>query len=126
MAKTVKINGSRALVYDDGALADVRRLPQSAPQSAPQSQAPDLDSLKALDLVAFNQAAERLAVEIMHELAAEGGVTVREVRAELAYRLNVSAETAKRYIEKYAVARSAPLCVRGGVLCLREVRDDAP
>ncbi len=76
----------------------------------------DLDSLKVTDIVEFNRAAELQFIKLLDGLCDiyPSGVSVRGLRAETAYRLGVSTETAKRYVEKYCVAFSAPYELRGG------------
>jgi len=75
-----------------------------------------LDNLKALDLVEFNREAEQMFLSMLDTLCKQipDGVNVRALRAECAFKLGISTETAKRYIEKYCVAFSAPYQLRGG------------
>lgn len=84
----------------------------------------DLDSMKVLDLVEFNRAAETAFIDMLNALCYKmpDGVSVRGLRAETAYRLGVSTETAKRYIEKYCVAFSAPFEIRGGSIYKKEAK----
>lgn len=79
---------------------------------------PDLQSLKHLDLIAFNVATERVFVQMLERLCAAmpDGVPVSGARAEAAYSLNISTETAKRYIEKFCCAFSAPFQIRDGMI----------
>lgn len=82
---------------------------------------PDLTSLKVTDIIAFNSAAEQAFVELlaaMCDAAGEFGVSVRVARAEIAFRLGVSTETVKRYIEKW-VAPSAPFFIRDGMIFVK-------
>lgn len=74
---------------------------------------------KSLDPSAFNAEAESEFVEIVRGLLAESArVRSSEVVQEAAFRLNVSPETAKRYLFKWS-ARSAPFVVSGGWVALR-------
>ena len=119
--KTVQIRGDRALEYDgDGNLVGVRRLPSLPNGSA----GPDLRSLKAIDLVGFNSVAEAQFVELLSAMCEQmpQGVPVRVARAEVAFQLGVSTETAKRYIEKFCYALSAPFQVVDGNI----LRKDEP
>lgn len=78
----------------------------------------DLAGLKHLDIVAFNSEAEQLFVELlaaMCDVAGDAGVSVRAARAECAFRIGVSTETIKRYIEKWT-APSAPFEIRDGAI----------
>lgn len=63
----------------------------------------ELRTLKATDLVEFNRIAECEFVTIVLGLMGEyGAVRVREVCIEAAYRLDISIETAKRYLLKHS------------------------
>lgn len=113
--KQVRIVGDTALEYQDGELVGLRRLPARGEQSEPPE---DLDTLKVLDIkvldiVAYNQAAERMFVTLLEQMLRAQAVNVRDLVAEAAYRLGVSLKTAKRYLTKYT-APSAPYAVRGG------------
>jgi hypothetical protein len=81
----------------------------------------DLTTLKQLDIVAFNQSAEAYFQTVLKELIlADGGRTsYLGAVQEIAYRLNVSPETAKRYILKHT-ARSAPFEVSDGLISQRK------
>lgn len=88
----------------------------------------DLTALKQLDIVAFNQSAEAYFQTVLKELIqADGGRTsYLGAVQEIAYRLNISPETAKRYILKHT-ARSAPFEVSDGLIRLRKkVRKNGP
>lgn len=79
----------------------------------------DLVSLKMTDIIAFNSEAEQAFVELLAQMcdaAGNAGVSVRSARAEAAFRLGISTETAKRYIEKWCVAPSAPFFIRDGAI----------
>ncbi len=82
----------------------------------------ELNTLKALDLTEFNTRAEAEFVKLVSEFVAECGSNpprVREVLAEAAFELNISIETAKRYLLKHS-ARRAEFEVVGGIVLLRE------
>lgn len=101
-------------------LVGVRRIPKV---SVPR----DLVSLKVTDIIAFNSEAERAFVELltaMCDAAGAEGVSVRSVRAEAAYRLGISTETAKRYIEKWCVAPSAPFLIRDGMIFVKKIEKE--
>lgn len=68
---------------------------------------------KALDPTGFNIAAERRAIELMHTLV---GQATSYVAGYLAFELNISTATARRYIEKFTVHPAAPFYVERGVL----------
>ena len=89
--------------------------------AAGKSPPADLDTLKSIDLIAFNYNAEQAFLVMLSDLCDKmsDGVPVVGARAETAYRLNVSTETAKRYIEKYCCAFSAPFAVRQGLIYRR-------
>jgi hypothetical protein len=74
----------------------------------------ELRTLKATDLVEFNRIAECEFVRIVLGLMGEyGAVRVREVCIEAAYRLDISIETAKRYLLKHS-AFSAQFSIEKG------------
>jgi predicted transcriptional regulator YheO len=78
--------------------------------------------LKQTDILAFNQDAEKAFVRLITELLREDGkLSYREAVREAAYELNVSIETAKRYLEKHS-ARRAEFCIEDGLVTLRQVR----
>ena len=108
--KTVVIKGERALEYDErGELVGVRRL--SAQASSPaQASRDDPESLRALDTLEYSRALEREFVRmlgVMLDAAGPAGVPVRSAHAECAYRLGVSTETVKRYLEKWCYSLSS-------------------
>lgn len=86
---------------------------------------PDLQTLKHIDLVAFSQSAEQAFVAMLEHLCQRmpEGVPVLATRAEAAFRLGISTETAKRYIEKWCFAFSAPFAVKDGLI-FRKVNHD--
>lgn len=76
--------------------------------------------LKQTDIIAFNQGAEGEFVKMLQEIIkADGPISIREAIREAAYELNVSTETAKRYLEKHT-ARRAEFNVSDGYVRLRE------
>jgi len=85
----------------------------------------DLGTLKEMDIIAFNRSAEAQFVRLLRQmcLANPGGVPVRVVRAEVAFRLGVSVETVKRYVEKWT-APSAPFCLVDGMIRVRLKQQD--
>ncbi len=94
---------------------DVLVTPTPAPERVRE-----LNTLKALDLIDFNARAEQAFVELVAAFVQEGSQPprVREVLAEAAFELNISIETAKRYLLKHS-ARRAEFEVLGGVVTLR-------
>jgi predicted transcriptional regulator YheO len=75
--------------------------------------------LKQSDILAFNHEAEKSFVELISELIQEdGSISYREALREAAFELNISIETAKRYLEKHS-ARRAEFCVDDGSVRLR-------
>lgn len=121
--KVVRVQGDTALEYEQGEdgqrLVGVRRL------FSLDSVDDDLGTLKATDILAFNSAAERQFCRLLEQMcgqAGAAGVPVRVARAELAFRLGISTETVKRYIEKWC-APSAPFLIRDGCIFRKEVDD---
>ncbi len=113
--KSVRFDGDRLLEYE---IRDGRQF-LVAVRPIYDVETRDLAALKELDIIAFNSEAEKAFIEILSQMcdqAGAAGVSVRTVRAEVAYRLGISTETAKRYIEKWCVAPSAPFQVRDGVI----------
>ena len=75
--------------------------------------------LKQSDILAFNHEAEKSFVELISELLQENGsISYREAVREAAFELNISIETAKRYLEKHS-ARRAEFCIDDGSVTLR-------
>ena len=67
----------------------------------------ELRSLKATDIVEFNRIAECEFVQIaLTLLAKNGAMRVREMQIETAARLDISIETAKRYLLKHSASIS--------------------
>lgn len=81
----------------------------------------DLTNLKKLDLVEFNHSAENYFCTLLKQMIlADGGRTgYMGAVQEIAYRLDISPETAKRYILKHT-ARSAPFEMNEGLIRLRK------
>jgi hypothetical protein len=78
--------------------------------------------LKQSDILAFNHDAEKSFVVLLTEILREDGrLSYREAVREAAYELNVSIETAKRYLEKHS-ARRAEFCIEDGSVTLRGSR----
>jgi hypothetical protein len=73
-------------------------------------------SLKAVDVVAFNKAAETRFVEITKKLVP---CPVSHLVRETAYTLDVSVETAKRYLLKHS-ASNAEFAIVRGIVVLRQ------
>ena len=75
--------------------------------------------LKQSDIVAFNHEAEKSFVKLISELVQEDvSISYREAVREAAFELNISIETAKRYLEKHS-ARRAEFCIDDGSVTLR-------
>jgi len=93
-------------------LSGVGQVPADSPAEL------DLGTLKEMDIIAFNKSAEAQFVGLLRQMcrANPGGVPVRVARAEIAFRLGISTETAKRYIEKWCYALSAPFFLRDGAI----------
>ena len=90
-------------------------------QPVPAPRVRELNTLKAIDLTEFNSRAEQAFVELVAAFVQECSQPprVREVLAEAAFELNISIETAKRYLLKHS-ARRAEFAITGGVVTLRE------
>ncbi len=99
------------------ARVDVLVVPVPAPERVHE-----LNTLKTLDLTEFNTRAEAEFVLLVSEFIRERESNlprVREVLAEAAFELNISIETAKRYLLKHT-ARRAEFQVIDGKVGLRE------
>lgn len=73
----------------------------------PRSERSELDELKATDLTAFNSSAEASFHSLICKLIAmDGPLSVRDVLSEAAFELNISIETAKRYLFKHTARRA--------------------
>jgi predicted transcriptional regulator YheO len=76
--------------------------------------------LKQTDIVAFNQDAEHAFVDLITTILQEDGkLSYREAMQEAAFELNISTETAKRYLVKHSAHR-AEFCIEGGSVTLRQ------
>jgi len=75
-------------------------------------------SLKTVDVVAFNRAAEMRFVEIARRLVP---CAASHLVRETAYMLDVSIETTKRYLIKHTAAAAEFEVVRGVVLLKKQV-----
>ena len=108
-------------------IVDYRGQPEPPPTDKVQlpPPPPDLETLKAIDILGFNAAAEKAFVSMLSALCEKmpEGVPIVGLRAEAAYRLNISTETAKRYIEKWCYAFSAPFTVHDGFV-FRKVQNE--
>lgn len=99
------------------ARVDVLVIPTPAPERVRE-----LNTLKSLDLSEFNSRAEQEFVSLVSEFVREresNPPRVREVLAEAAFELNISIETAKRYLLKHT-ARRAEFVISDGKVGLHE------
>lgn len=80
----------------------------------------ELGALKALDVIAFNRQAEVAFVSLLTRLISDGGGEVLLIDAirETAFALDISTETAKRYLLKHT-ASAAEFVSDGKVVRLR-------
>ena len=121
----------RAIAYandcGDEALAGVIRLHlpphtcrlSSPPPPPPPPPSPEDDaaiSLKTVDIVAFNRAAEQRFVTLARNLVP---CPVSHIVRETAYALDVSTETTKRYLLKHS-ASNAEFAIVRGIVVLRQ------
>ena len=75
--------------------------------------------LKQTDIISFNQDAEAAFIGLISGiLREEGQLSYRDAIQEAAFELNVSTETAKRYLVKHS-ARRAEFCLTGKSITLR-------
>jgi hypothetical protein len=95
--------------------ADAAAAVAAAAEAAEAAEAAAL-SLKAVDVVAFNKAAETRFVEITKKLVP---CPVSHLVRETAYTLDVSVETAKRYLLKHS-ASNAEFAIVRGIVVLRQ------
>lgn len=78
--------------------------------------------LKQTDIVAFNQDAEVAFISLITGILKEDGkLSYREAIQEAAYELNISTETAKRYLVKHS-ARRAEFSIEDGSVTLKQAR----
>jgi hypothetical protein len=77
--------------------------------------------LKQTDLVAFNQGAEKAAVQFLAEYIRRKGAPMFNMACNLiALELDVSTETAKRYLRKHSVDHpKARFCIEDGYVQIR-------
>jgi hypothetical protein len=93
-------------------------LASKQPKRKSRTERPD-QGLKQTDIISFNQGAEQSFVRIIQGIISEDGpISVREAIREAAFELNVSVETAKRYLEKHS-ARRAEFSISDGYVILR-------
>ena len=79
----------------------------------------DLNALKSLDIITFNQNAEKSFVELVSTfLQEEGPQPVNTVISEASFELDISPATAKRYLQKHT-ARRAEFIVQEKLVRLR-------
>jgi hypothetical protein len=118
----------------DKAKAGQKRTKKSLEDESRRRPKTDLSYLKSSDPVAFNNWSEKKFLDLVLEMIKEspsGTVPWAEVRKDVAYELNISLETAKRYIEKYT-ARKAPFRTFDGQVFLnpryepKQVDEDEP
>ena len=131
---TIKKTKGKATIVKSGDVTTVRIVdyhgkPPPPPDNlttAPPSPPPDLETLKHVDILAFSAAAERAFVDMLNALCGKmpEGVPVVGLRAEAAFRLGISTETAKRYIEKWCYAFSAPFVIRDGLVFKKQVQNE--
>jgi hypothetical protein len=79
-------------------------------------------NLKQTDLVEFNQAAEKSAIHYLAEhIQRKGAPSFNTACALIALELDISTETAKRYLRKYSVDHpKAPFAIENGFVTLRK------
>ena len=94
---------------------------QKAKRTKQMAEKPSL-SLKHTDLVAFNQGAEKTAVQYLTEYIQRKGSPMFNTACSLiALEVNVSTETAKRYLQKYSVDHpKAPFSIQDGYVKIRQ------
>ena len=82
----------------------------------------DLNALKSLDIIAFNQGAENRFVELVTAfLEEEGPQPVNTVVSEASFELDISPATVKRYLQKHS-ARRAKFLIQEKLVRLRKPR----
>ena len=97
-------------------LKDPDRFYADPPEDEPEN---DINALKSLDLVAFNQSAEKSFVDLVITfLQEEGPQPVSTVITETAFELDISPATAKRYLQKHS-ARRAEFLIQEKLVRLR-------
>jgi len=121
-----------------GRVVEARKRKRQKPQPQPQPPAPpappappvsradtaELAELAAFgDMIAFRKRAEALAVEVaLKVIRADGCQPVGALAADIAYLLDISTETAKRYIRKHS-SRYGRLRLDGDRVCERSNND---
>jgi hypothetical protein len=99
--------------------AQVNALNKAIGLQSAQPERENLDTLKSLDLVEFNGRAEQAFIKLIREYISQvGELSPRQVYSEASYELNISIETAKRYLLKHT-ARRAEFVISGGKVGLR-------
>ncbi|MEJ5277557.1 MAG: hypothetical protein WHU94_16830, partial [Thermogemmata sp.] len=93
---------------------------QALPCPAPGQALPDIAADKLLDPIAFNRDAEAVFVKLLADLVAEGPQPTAYVLGYIAFELNISPATVKRYLLKYATHPAAPFAMKGGTVRRRE------
>ncbi len=79
-----------------------------------------LGRLKAFDIVTFNRNAERHFCHLLKQmLTLQSPLSIFTIIQELSYDLNISPETAKRYLYKHTASR-ADFALRDGQIVLRD------
>jgi len=79
----------------------------------------DLAALKNLDVIAFNQGAEKSFIDLVTDfLEEEGPQPINAVISEASFELDISPATAKRYLQKHT-ARRAEFIVQEKLVRLR-------
>ncbi len=92
--------------------------PSSPLRSRSRAEVPS-QGLKQTDIISFNQDAEAAFIGLISGiLREEGQLSYRDAIQEAAFELNVSTETAKRYLVKHS-ARRAEFCLTGKSITLR-------
>lgn len=87
------------------------------PTPAPQ---PPANVDKLLDPVAFNHDAELMFRDLVNRLLAEGPQPTGYVIGYIAFELDISPATVKRYLIKYTTHPRAPFAIRNGTVTRRD------
>jgi hypothetical protein len=97
--------------------------PTRADSHATKNEPPG-QNLKQTDLVQFNQAAELVAVRFLVEhIQSKGPPSFNTACALIALELDVSTETAKRYLRKHSVDHpKAAFAIENGYVILRQAK----
>jgi len=104
-----------------GGVQDVKPSSKSSRSGNGKAQERPGQGIKQSDIVAFNQGAEEYAVEYLKKRIHEKGpVSFGTACALLALEIDISTETAKRYLRKYSVDHPrAPFSISDGYVSLR-------